>query len=63
MVFILILQNNFSHFTLIEKNVKNKFLCPLWDSNPRLPAFAASVLPLDHKGLTVENSINFTLLE
>ena len=30
-------------------NVKNKFR-PRWDSNPRPPAFAASVLPLDHRG-------------
>ena len=34
--------------------MKNKF-CPRWDSNQQPPAFAASVLPLDHEGLTVEN--------
>ena len=34
--------------------MKNKF-CPRWDSNPRPPAFAASVLSLNHEGLTVEN--------
>ena len=31
--------------------MKNKF-CPRWDSKPRPPAFAASVLSLDHEGLT-----------
>ena len=35
--------------------MKNKVLCPRWDSNPQPPAFAASVLPLDHKCPTVEN--------
>ena len=41
------------------ENMKNKFLFSVGfeTSNPRFPAFAASVLPLDHKGLTVENEL------
>ena len=43
-------------FTFHSNRVKceNKF-CPGLDSNPRPPAFAASVLPLGHEGFTVEN--------
>ena len=43
-------------FTFYSNGVKcEKQICPLWDSNPQPPAFAASVLPLDHEGVMVEN--------
>ena len=35
--------------------MKNKF-SPQWNLNPRPPAFAASVLQLNHEGLTLENN-------
>ena len=41
--------------TSLEWNVKNKFR-RRWDSNPRPPAFAASVLPLDHKSFTIKSN-------
>ena len=41
------------HF-INEVNCEKQF-SPRWDSNPRSPAFAASIFPLNHKGLTVEN--------
>ena len=51
--FRLVLQNNSSHSTL--NSVKcEKQICHRWDSNPRYPAFQASVLLLDHKGFMIE---------
>ena len=50
---ILVFKNNSSHSTLNRVKCENIF-CHRWDSNPRPPAFAASVFPLHYKGFTVE---------
>ena len=54
-VFIIFTKQFFTfHSNRVKCEKINKF-CPRRDSNPRPPAFAASVLTLDHEDLTVEN--------